>query len=124
MPSFTVSVPIFRSFDEAKAREFYLDFLGFTVGFEHRFTPDAPLYMEVRLGDCVLHLSEHYGDATPGSAVRVETVDLAGYHRSLIAKAYKYARPGLHDQSWGWREMIVADPFQNRLVFCEPLPTA
>ena len=33
--------PIFRSFDEAKAREFYIDFLGFEVTFEHRFEPQA-----------------------------------------------------------------------------------
>ena len=28
-------IPILRSFDEAKAREFYVDFLGFEVVFAH-----------------------------------------------------------------------------------------
>jgi len=37
------AVPILRIFDEAKAKEFYLDFLGFSLGWEHRFEPDAPL---------------------------------------------------------------------------------
>jgi hypothetical protein len=29
-------IPVFRIFDVAKAREFYLEFLGFAVVFEHR----------------------------------------------------------------------------------------
>ena len=35
------TVPVLRSFDEAKAREFYVDFLGFTVEWEHRFEPGS-----------------------------------------------------------------------------------
>ena len=66
------TTPILRSFDEAKARAFYLDFLGFKVVFEHRFHAGAPLYMGIARGDCHLHLSEHHGDATPGSSMRIE----------------------------------------------------
>ena len=64
-------VPILRSFDAARTKAFYLGFLGFKPVFEHRFEPDMPLYMGVRRGDCVLHLSEHHGDGTPGAAVRI-----------------------------------------------------
>lgn len=39
--------PIFRIFSLEKAREFYLDFLGFTVDWEHRFEPGAPVYMQI-----------------------------------------------------------------------------
>lgn len=35
--------PILRIFDEAKAREFYIDYLGFTVDWDHRFGPGMPL---------------------------------------------------------------------------------
>jgi catechol 2,3-dioxygenase-like lactoylglutathione lyase family enzyme len=58
------TTPILRIFDEAKAKEFYVDFLGFKVDWEHRFEPGLPLY-SVSRGDCVLHLSEHYGTAAP-----------------------------------------------------------
>ena len=58
-------IPILRSFSEEKAREFYLGFLGFTMDWEHRFVPTAPLYLQLTRGNLVLHLSEHYGDATP-----------------------------------------------------------
>jgi len=52
--------PILRIFDEAKALEFYVDFLGFKVDWQHRFEANFPLYLQVSLGECVLHLSEHH----------------------------------------------------------------
>jgi len=53
------TVPTLRIFDEAKAREFYVDFLGFAIDWEHRFEDGLPLYMQLSKDDCVLHLSEH-----------------------------------------------------------------
>lgn len=118
---FQPAIPIFRIFDEAKAREFYVDFLGFAVDWEHRFEPDMPLYMQVSRGGLRIHLSEHHGDGTPGSAIYVHTDDVTGYHRELTEKRYKYARPGLQEQSWGALCLTVGDPFGNRLTFAEPL---
>ena len=66
--SFGKTTPILRIFDEIKAVEFYVDFLGFKIDWQHRFEPNFPLYLQVSRGDCVLHLSEHHGDSTPGSA--------------------------------------------------------
>ena len=119
--TFGAPTPILRIFDEAKAREFYLAFLGFTVDFEHRFEPGLPLYMGVSRGGCKLHLSEHHGDGTPGTHVRVQVDELEAYHQELIAKNYKFYRPGLLDQDWGCREMIVGDGFGNQLVFYRDL---
>ena len=53
------SIPIFRIFDEAKAREFYLDYLGFEVTFEHRYEENTPLYIGITRQGCEIHLSEH-----------------------------------------------------------------
>ena len=39
--------PILRIFSVEKAREFYVDFLGFTWDREHRFDDNAPLYARV-----------------------------------------------------------------------------
>jgi uncharacterized glyoxalase superfamily protein PhnB len=111
-------IPILRMFDEAKAREFYIDFLGFEVNWEHRFEPGLPLYCQVSRGGCRLHLSEHHGDASPGSAVRIEVNDLDQFHAELATSQYKYARPGIQQQPWG-RDMSINDPFGNRLVFSE-----
>lgn len=119
MPKLGGVTPILRMFDIAKAREFYLGFLGFDVLFEHRFDDNAPLYMAVSRDGCELHLSEHHGDGAPGIAVRVEVEDIAALQRELIDKAYRYARPGLEETPWGTREVSVADPFGNQLHFFE-----
>ncbi len=116
-------IPILRMFDEAKAREFYVDYLGFTVNWEHRFEDNFPLYMEVARDACVLHLSEHHGDCCPGGALRVQVSDIDEFHKQLSGENYKYAKPGLEEMSCGTREMKVTDPFGNRLTFFEPLNT-
>lgn len=118
---FSPPIPILRSFSEEKAREFYVEFLGFTVEWEHRFEPDMPLYMEIRRGGLVLHLSEHHGDASPGSTIIVPVEDIDALHAELSARHYRYARPGIIEQPWA-REMTVTDPFGNRIRFHAPLP--
>jgi catechol 2,3-dioxygenase-like lactoylglutathione lyase family enzyme len=113
-----VPTPILRSFDEQRTRAFFFDFLGFQLLFEHRFEEGLPLYMGVRRGDCVLHLSEHYGDATPGSAVRIPVDDVAAYMAELGAKSFGNARPGCPESTpWGTREITIFDPAGNRLTF-------
>ncbi|HYF21160.1 MAG TPA: glyoxalase superfamily protein [Ramlibacter sp.] len=109
--------PILRIFDEARAREFYLEFLGFRIDWEHRFQPDLPLYLQVSRGGCVLHLSEHHGDGSPGVAVRIEVDRVDALHQELAARRYRYARPDVEATAWGTRELTVRDPFGNRLVF-------
>ena len=113
--------PILRIFDEAKAREFYVDFLGFKLDWQHRFEANYPLYLQVSRDGCVLHLSEHHGDASPGAALRIETDALDALHQELLAKNYRYAHPDIEDTPWETREMSVKDPFGNRLVFVSTL---
>ncbi|MGM0711341.1 glyoxalase superfamily protein [Brevibacillus parabrevis] len=115
-------MPIFRIFDAAKAKEFYVDFLGFQVDWEHRYADNFPLYMQVSSPDCVLHLTEHHGDACPGAAIRVQVEDIELLHQTLAGKSYKYARPGLEKTSWGTHEVSVTDPFGNRIHFFQPHP--
>jgi hypothetical protein len=114
------TVPILRSFDEGKAREFYVDWLGFAVDWEHRFDSNAPLYMQVSRTGIVLHISEqHHGDGSPGSHVRVEIKGLREFHAELTAKHYRNNRPGLETPEWGGLEMTVIDPVSNRITFAE-----
>lgn len=115
-----VATPIFRIFDEAKARDFYVGWLGMTVDWEHRFHPGAPLYFQVSRGALKLHLSEHSGDASPGSTALVYMEGVEAWHKELIGKPYKYNRPGLEKQDWGL-ECTVIDPFRNQIRFLEPL---
>ena len=117
--TFTRTIPILRSFDEAKAKEFYVGFLGFSVDWEHRFGPDAPLYMQVSRGDLRLHISEHHGDGSPGVHVRVDMIGVRELHAELIGKRYKNNRPGLDHPEWGGLEVTVIDPVGNRITFAE-----
>ncbi|MEQ8653371.1 MAG: glyoxalase superfamily protein [Kiloniellales bacterium] len=116
-----MAIPILRSFDEAKAKEFYLDFLGFSVDWEHRFEPDMPLYMQIRRDDLLLHVSEHHGDCTPGSTVFVVTTDIRAFHAEISAKGYRYNRPGVEEAPWGGLVMTASDPFGNSLRFWQEL---
>jgi catechol 2,3-dioxygenase-like lactoylglutathione lyase family enzyme len=117
--AFTTITPILRILDEAKAKEFYVDFLGFKIDWEHR--AEGPLYMQVSLGECVLHLSEHDGDASPGAAIKLHTDAIEEYVKELVAKEYSPGvaeqDPGVCEQPWGSLDMLLIDPFGNRLIF-------
>ena len=112
-------VPILRIFDVAKAKEFYVDYLGFRIEWEHRFEEDAPLYAQIVRDGLTLHLSEHHGDACPGSTVYVEMSGIAEFHAELAAKNYRYLRPGLETTFYGTRSIETTDPFGNRIRFNE-----
>jgi catechol 2,3-dioxygenase-like lactoylglutathione lyase family enzyme len=120
-------VPVLRIFDVAKAREFYVGFLGMSWDWEHRFAPDLPLYAQVSRGALVLHLSEHHGDACPGAALRILVSGEGGLealHAALAGARYRHARPGIESKPWGERALSVTDPFGNRLTFHAPAPPA
>ncbi len=116
--TFEKAIPILRMFDEAKAREFYLGFLGFSVEFEHRFEADLPLYLGISRNGLQLHLSEHHGDACPGSTIFIPMRNIEPLHDELLAKRYGYGRPDIVQQGWG-KVLEVHDPFGNRLRFCQ-----
>ncbi|MFC0190014.1 glyoxalase superfamily protein [Fictibacillus aquaticus] len=111
--------PIFRIFDIEKAHAFYIDYLDFTLDWEHRFAENMPIYFQVSLNGDSIHLSEHHGDCSPGSAIRIKISDLKGYHATLSSKEYAYAKPRIENTPWNTMELTVADPFSNRIVFYE-----
>ncbi|MBL8540005.1 MAG: VOC family protein [Betaproteobacteria bacterium] len=115
------TIPLLRIFDVAKAREFYLGFLGFTLDWEHRFDANAPLYLQISRSTCVLHLTEHHGDCCPGGTVFVRVSGLDQFHHELTSKNYPYLRPAIELAPWNAKLMQVTDPFGNRLRFNEDL---
>ena len=112
----SATTPILRIFDEALARTFYLDYLGFEPVFEHRFEPHLPLYMGIRQGACSIHLSGHHGDACPGASVRIAVDDVQAYQRALAARG-PYPTAPVQTMPWGTRDFSVTDHFGNRLTF-------
>ena len=119
-PQLRDAIPVLRIFSMEKAKEFYVDFLGFSIDWEHRFGDNFPLYAQVSRCGLKLHLSEHHGDASPGSTVLIWMRGIADYHQELLGKHYHYNKPGLEDAPWDARVMEVSDPFGNKLRFSEP----
>ncbi|HUW02229.1 MAG TPA: glyoxalase superfamily protein [Acidimicrobiales bacterium] len=100
-----ILVPIFRVTDAAETARWY-ERWGFEVVGEHRFGPDFPLYLFLERNGVQLHLSEHVGDATPGTLVYFWVDDVDEVARIFDA--------GIVDQPWA-REIEVTDPDGNRL---------
>ncbi len=115
--SFGKTTPVLRIHDEGKALAFYVDVLGFRVDWQHRFEPGFALYLQVSRGDCVLHLSEHEGDAMPGAALRIETDELEVFRAQLLDKVSGDTPIEIQAMPWGSLDMTLNDPFGNRLVF-------
>ena len=120
--AFAKTIPLLRIFSVEKAREFYLDYLGCTADWEHRFEPALPLYMQVSRNGLTLHLTEHHGDCTPGAKVFVQMTGIAELHAELAAKGYNYLRPGLERAPWGATTLTLTDPFMNCILFSESDP--
>ncbi|MDB5249474.1 MAG: glyoxalase/bleomycin resistance/extradiol dioxygenase family protein [Segetibacter sp.] len=112
-------IPVLRIFDFAKTEEFYINWLGFTIDWQHRFGDNFPLYLQISKGDILLHLSEHHGDCCPGGKVFINYKGLKEYHQELINKDYRYNKPGLGDAPWNALCMEVIDPVGNKLLFNE-----
>lgn len=115
-------VPILRIYSYEKTIEFYVNWLGFKIDWEHRFDDNAPVYMQVSKDDIVLNLSEHHGDGSPATYVRIVNFKgLRAFHKQLIDAKYKYMRPGIETPEWAPDTITVTvyDPVGNRLIFEE-----
>ena len=114
-------IPVFRIFDYQKAIEFYIEWLGFKIVWEHHFEENTPVYMEVEKDGITLHLSEHHGDETPGTHLFIWCEGVKEYHEELLNKKYKYNRPGIEETFYRAIAFTVNDPFNNKIIFNEKM---
>jgi len=68
-------VPVLRVADADAAVRWY-ERLGFTKQWEHRFDPSCPAFVSIACGGAPLFLSEHRGDARPGTLVGLSVSDV------------------------------------------------
>ena len=68
-------VPVLRVSDAAAAVAWY-GRLGFTEQWVHRFEPGCPAFVSIARDRARLFLSEHRGDARPGTLVVLEVSDV------------------------------------------------
>lgn len=114
-------IPVLRMFDYQKAKEFYVDWLGFDILWEHTFDENFPVYMEVQRENIKFHLSEHHGDGTPGTHVFIWCDEIESFHKEISVKNYKYNKPGLEKTFYGALAFTVTDPFGNNIIFNQKL---
>jgi hypothetical protein len=118
-PSAGPGIPVLRMFSAQLTLPFYVDYLGFTVDWEHRFAPGLPLYAQVSRSQLVLHLSEHHGDGSPHTAVWAPVADVYRLRDELHAHRDARQRPGVDPDIPGGPTMVVIDPSGNVLRFCQ-----
>ena len=85
----------------------------------YKFADNFPSYLQISKDDCIIHLTEHFGDASPHSAIRIYWENLTLLHTELEAKHYQFAKPQIEKTDWETLELSMTDPFSNRLIFWE-----
>jgi len=111
-------IPTFRINDYKVAISFYIDFLGFKIDWEHRFSENEPIYMQISKNGLILHLSENQRFKT-GAIVFVETVGLEELRKTILKSKYDEIIPEILSTDWGTKQLEIEDPFGNLLRFNE-----
>ncbi len=124
------TIPVLRVFSVDKAKEFYVDFLGFTLDFGGPAGgPGTPFYGQVSRPGTTLQLSEQPYDASPGATVDIWLAGLDDVRRQLVSfvqeRNYRIWGPAIwvpeiEDVPWDARVLTIADPFGNHLRLSEP----
>lgn len=112
------AIPTFRILDYKKAKEFYVEFLGFKIDWEHRFGENETVYMQVSKNGLILHFSENKRFQT-GMIVFVETTGIENFHDELSKKSNGILTPDVSVTNWNTKQMEIEDPFGNLLRFNE-----
>lgn len=112
------AIPIFRITDYSKAVEYYIDKLGFTLDWEHRFGDNEPVYMQISKNGLVLHLSENERFKV-GVIVFVETKGIEAFRDSVLINQNTNEIPEIITTNWNTKQLELTDPFGNLLRFNE-----
>ncbi len=106
--------PQLRMTDWDRTQKFYVDGLGFTVDWEHRFEPHLPVFAQLTRDGRSLFLSGHRGDGQLGGAAYFFVPDVDAWYRDYMARGVRPPEPP-QDSEYQVRQMTVIDPDGNRL---------
>ncbi len=111
------AIPHLRILSYIQAVSFYVDKLGFDIAFEWRNGPDEPVYLGIRSGEMLVHLSEYEasGPAGGGRGMTLSVHDIDAWNTRLKMAGVVFERE-LQAQEWGSKDFIVHDPFANTIV--------
>ncbi|MCD9461134.1 glyoxalase superfamily protein [Marinibactrum halimedae] len=112
------AVPILRVMDVPTTKEFYGDFLGCQVDWEHYYEEGAPVYMQMSRNEFVVQLSEN-NRYREGSIIFVGVEGIEELHGELSQKHNLRQPPTISLTPWNTKQMEIFDPFGNLLRFNE-----
>ena len=111
-------IPTFRITSEPRSKACYLDRLGFSLEWEHRFEPNFPVFLSIARDGMQLYLSEHAGDCQVGGLVHFLIEDVDAWCGEFQERGVPITEAPNNDL--GFRNMTVTDPDGNQLRFMEP----
>jgi hypothetical protein len=114
------AIPTFGILDYKTAIEFYADFLGFQIDWEHRFEPTGPVYLQISKHGLIIHLSESKR-FEKNVIVFVETKNINGFHKELQERNPNDKIQDVIHTKWKTLQLEIEDPFGNLLRFNENL---
>jgi uncharacterized glyoxalase superfamily protein PhnB len=92
--------------------------LEFAIDWEWRHEPGFPVFMQVSRDGMAFYLSEHSGDCQPGGSVHPYVSDVDAWYAAIAAANVPVEQPPT-DQAWGNRDMVLVDPFTNRIIVAQ-----
>jgi catechol 2,3-dioxygenase-like lactoylglutathione lyase family enzyme len=117
-----ISVPVS---DQDRARDFYVDALGFSVLFDNQVGPDMRwLHLTAPDGGTAIVLATWFDDFKPGSlrGVFIDVADIAAQKAAMEGKGVVFEGE-IQDTPFG-RFLSFSDPDGNRFDLHEPAPEA
>ncbi|HET6279824.1 MAG TPA: glyoxalase superfamily protein [Polyangia bacterium] len=109
-------MPTLRITSYPKSRAFYVDGLGFSIDWEHRFEPHLPVFMQVSRDDMAFFLTEHAGDCPPGGLIHLYVADVDKWFEEFLARGVPVREPP-NEGLPSLRSMSIVDPDGNRIQF-------
>lgn len=113
-------IPALRITDDVLSKAYYVEKLGFSVEWEHRFEPHFPVFMSICRDGMRLYLTQHSGDCEPRGLVHFVVEDVAALYKELQGRGAVVCEAPNDDL--GFLGMTVQDPDRNKLRFMEPSP--
>lgn len=109
----TSGIPVLRAADYARARAFWVDVLGFSVGEEGGNPARFGIFHK---GPATVFVDAWHGadaDPSPGWRAYFHVEDVDAFAAALDWPSVE----GPEDRVYGMRELVVIDPDGNRLCF-------
>src|SRR5688500_18250802 len=97
-------IPILRIGDYKKSIDFYIDFLGFVIDWEHRYGPNEPVYMQISRNGLILQLSENPRFHT-STFVYVTTHGIDELYKELLNRKTDYSVPQIEITPWHTKQL-------------------